>query len=65
MGAKAPLFLFFSRLDASSVYKVTMKTIDYYNQKADEFVASTFHIAMGNCISRLSSIYLIVPVFLI
>ena len=24
-----------------------MKTIDYYNQKADEFVALTFHIAMG------------------
>ncbi|SDY38893.1 class I SAM-dependent methyltransferase [Acinetobacter kyonggiensis] len=24
-----------------------MKTIDYYNQNADQFVASTFHVAMG------------------
>lgn len=25
-----------------------MKTIDYYNQNENQFVASTFHVAMGD-----------------
>ena len=48
MGAKAPLFFCFL-VDCNQVVanKPVMKTIDYYNQHADKFIASTFHIEMG------------------
>ena len=47
MGAKAPIFFCFL-VGYNQVFanKPAMKTIDYYNQYADKFVVSTFHIVM-------------------